>query len=94
MVHEYVHDWYAPAARAAGRVVADSFGPARELAAYRGRLDKAWPHVQVIGVDASGLPDTPEVGAAMRKQAAKRVGLEFVARDVATWDHRKLGGTY
>jgi len=32
--------------------------------------------------------------AAMRKQAAKRVGLEFVTHDVSTWDHRKLGGTY
>jgi len=34
---------------------------------------------------------TPEVEAAMRKQAAKRVGLEFVARETASWDHRKLG---
>jgi starch phosphorylase len=70
MVHEYVEDWYAPAGRAAGRIVDDSFGPARQLAAYRGRLDKAWPHVQVIGVDASGLPDTPEVGAPMTVRAA------------------------
>jgi PPOX class probable F420-dependent enzyme len=35
-----------------------------------------------------------EVGDAMRRQAAKRVGLRFVARQTATWDHRKLGGTY
>ena len=27
-------------------------------------------------------------------QAAKRVGLEFVELHRATWDHRKLGGTY
>ncbi|MCO1658204.1 alpha-glucan family phosphorylase [Pseudonocardia humida] len=74
MVHEYVEDWYAPAARAATRVNADSFGPARELAAYRRRLDKAWPHVQVIGVDASGLPDTPEVGAPMTVRAAVDLG--------------------
>src|SRR4051794_16386790 len=70
MVHEYVEDWYAPAARAAGRIVDDSFEPARQLAAYRRRLDKAWPHVQVIGVDASGLADTPEVGAPMTVRAA------------------------
>ena len=25
-------------------------------------------------------------------QASKRVGLEFVERRRATWDHRKLGG--
>jgi starch phosphorylase len=74
MVHEYVEDWYAPAARAAARVVDAGFTPARELAAYRGRLDKAWPHVQVIGVDASGLPDTPEVGAPMTVRAAVDLG--------------------
>ena len=27
-------------------------------------------------------------------QAAKRVGLRFVATETATWDHRKLGGSY
>ena len=29
-----------------------------------------------------------------RKQAPKRVGLEFVERGRVTWDHRKLGGAY
>jgi hypothetical protein len=28
------------------------------------------------------------------KQAPKRVVLQFVERRRATWDHRKLGGTY
>jgi PPOX class probable F420-dependent enzyme len=37
---------------------------------------------------------TPELEAAMRAQAAKRVGLHFRPRSVASWDHRKLGGTY
>jgi len=31
---------------------------------------------------------------AVDAQAAKRVGLEFVERRRATWDHRKLGGGY
>ena len=35
-----------------------------------------------------------EQEAAMRAQAAKRVGLSFSVLDTATWDHRKLGGTY
>jgi glycogen phosphorylase len=70
MVREYVEDWYAPAARAAQRANADGFAAARELAAYRARLNEAWPRVQVIGVDASGLPDTPEVGAEMTVRAA------------------------
>ena len=37
---------------------------------------------------------TPELTEAMRRQAAKRVGLQFVERRRASWDHRKLGGTY
>ena len=39
-----------------------------------------------------------EIGAEVREmvlgQAAKRVGLRFVERRRATWDHRKLGGVY
>ncbi len=36
----------------------------------------------------------PEARAAVDRQAVKRVGLEFVERRRATWDHRKLGGIY
>jgi PPOX class probable F420-dependent enzyme len=32
--------------------------------------------------------------AALEAQAPKRVAIRFVARRTATWDHRKLGGTY
>jgi PPOX class probable F420-dependent enzyme len=35
-----------------------------------------------------------ELSEAMRRQAAKRVGLHFAARTLVSWDHRKLGGTY
>jgi hypothetical protein len=35
-----------------------------------------------------------EVAAMVAKQAAKRVGLEFVERRRTSWDHRKLGGVY
>ena len=41
---------------------------------------------------AENLP--AEVGAMVDKQAAKRVALEFVERRRASWDHRKLAGTY
>jgi pyridoxamine 5'-phosphate oxidase-like protein len=43
--------------------------------------------------DASGQVGD-EVGAMVRKQAEKRVGLEFTEVRRATWDHRKLGGVY
>jgi nitroimidazol reductase NimA-like FMN-containing flavoprotein (pyridoxamine 5'-phosphate oxidase superfamily) len=35
-----------------------------------------------------------EVREVVAAQAVKRVGLEFVERRRATWDHRKLGGLY
>ena len=38
------------------------------------------------------LPE--QVLAMIDAQAAKRVGLEFVERRRATWDHRKLAGVY
>lgn len=41
---------------------------------------------------AENLP--AEVGAMIDAQAAKRVAFEFVEVRRATWDHRKLGGTY
>ena len=42
-------------------------------------------------------PDAPlddAVEAMVRKQAEKRVALEFRETNRATWDHRKLGGVY
>jgi hypothetical protein len=41
---------------------------------------------------ARELPE--EVGVLVERQAAKRVGLEFVELRRASWDHRKLGGVY
>ena len=35
-----------------------------------------------------------DAAMAMQAQAAKRVAIRFEARRVASWDHRKLGGTY
>ena len=39
----------------------------------------------------TGGPVDPEH---LRAQAAKRVGLQFVVRETASWDHRKLAGVY
>jgi PPOX class probable F420-dependent enzyme len=35
-----------------------------------------------------------DAAAALRAQAPKRVAIRFEAKRTATWDHRKLGGTY
>jgi PPOX class probable F420-dependent enzyme len=47
-----------------------------------------------IAARYGGAALTPELEAAMRAQAAKRVALQFVERRRRSWDHRKLGGTY
>jgi PPOX class probable F420-dependent enzyme len=36
----------------------------------------------------------PEGLEVVRRQAAKRVALEFVTERIASWDHSKLGGIY
>jgi PPOX class probable F420-dependent enzyme len=41
-----------------------------------------------------GADLTPELEAAMRRQAAKRVALQFSELRRVTWDHSKLGGAY
>jgi PPOX class probable F420-dependent enzyme len=35
-----------------------------------------------------------DAAAALEAQAPKRVAIHFRAKRTATWDHRKLGGTY
>jgi starch phosphorylase len=52
MVRDYVHDLYLPAAARAVDLQADGYAGARELAAYRSRLDHLWHQVHVDSVDA------------------------------------------
>ena len=42
----------------------------------------------------TGGAGSPEADEAIAAQARKRVGLRFVVERVASWDHRKLAGTY
>jgi len=42
------------------------------------------------GIDSIG----GDAAAALEAQAVKRVAIRFKAKRTATWDHRKLGGTY
>lgn len=61
-------------------------------------IHRALEDVAALGAEIAarygGADLTGELAAAMRAQAAKRVGLEFVETRRASWDHRKLGGTY
>ena len=57
-------------------------------------LDVVAPLGAEIAARYGGGEATPGLAAAMRAQAAKRVGLQFAERRRVSWDHRKLGGTY
>ena len=63
MVRDYTERYYAPAAESSRRTIGTDFGPARELAAYRLRVQSAWPAVQITDVDSTGLPDIPLLGS-------------------------------
>jgi PPOX class probable F420-dependent enzyme len=44
---------------------------------------------------AEGISEVEgDAKAALEAQAPKRVAISFPAERIATWDHRKLGGTY
>jgi PPOX class probable F420-dependent enzyme len=65
------------------------------------RLHRETEDVAELGLEifrrytATGDGDLAEdVRTMVLGQAAKRVGLEFVERRRATWDHRKLGNVY
>lgn len=50
--------------------------------------------LQIFGRYAPPGEQQQELGAVVEGQAAKRVGLEFIELRRASWDHRKLAGTY
>ncbi|CAJ1581115.1 alpha-glucan family phosphorylase [[Mycobacterium] wendilense] len=63
MVRDYTEQYYAPAAQSFRRTAATSYESARELTAYRARVEAAWPQIAITDVDATGLPDTPLLGS-------------------------------
>ncbi|AKS33144.1 glycosyltransferase family 1 protein [Mycolicibacterium goodii] len=66
MVRDYTEKYYLPAAESLRQTVeaasGEPFGAARELAAFRRRVEEAWPKVEITDVDSYGLPDTPLLG--------------------------------
>jgi starch phosphorylase len=89
MVRDYVEQYYTPAAESLRRTIAPSesgagadsgeaeFGAARELAAYRLRVEEAWPKIDITDVDSTGLPDSPLLGSKLTLTATVHLaGLE------------------
>ena len=61
-------------------------------------LHRQTDEVAALGAEILARYAGPEAGVevndAILAQARKRVGLRFILGRTATWDHRKLGGTY
>ncbi len=65
----------------------------------KAELIRESPRVAGFGAElaarySGGIADVEGAAAALQAQAAKRVAIRFRAVRTATWDHRKLGGTY
>lgn len=74
MVADYVRFLYVPAT-AAGRALAGSdHRGARELAAWKGRVRDAWPHVRVDHVETGGVGEVPQVGDELHVKAYVALG--------------------
>jgi starch phosphorylase len=73
MVREYVTTLYAPAT-AAGRALADggSFQSARDLAAWKVRVEQAWPFVRIEHVEAGA--GEPQLGSPLTVRVAVALG--------------------
>jgi starch phosphorylase len=79
MVRDYVGALYLPAAARAVELSTDGFRGARELAAYRARLDDCWHQVHVDAVDADEA--VADLGGARRVSAVVALG-GLAAEDV------------
>ena len=82
MVREYVQRLYAPAAESSERMFAKDFAAARELAAWRRRVESNWPAVAVLHVDSqrSGSGDA-QLGESLTLRAEVALG-ELEPEDV------------
>jgi PPOX class probable F420-dependent enzyme len=59
---------------------------------HRGTADVEALGLEIFSRYTGAMND--DVRAMVASQAPKRVAMQFVERSRATWDHRKLGGTY
>src|SRR5690606_20377083 len=81
MLHDYVHELYAPAATSARAMAADDYAGARELASWKARVVKAWPGVAIDHVESVG-EDSPQVGVHLSVRALVSLG-DLTPDDVA-----------
>jgi starch phosphorylase len=72
MVREYVTELYLPAARSSQALAlgGPGFGGARQLAAWKDRVTKAWPGVGIEHVEADDSQQSPGARLAVRASVA------------------------
>ena len=73
MVKDYTERFYLPAAEHYQRLAADGFAKARELAAWKDRVRKAWRDVRVTSVQEEGERELP-VGTGLPVTARVHLG--------------------
>jgi starch phosphorylase len=73
MLRDYVTELYVPTVRMA-RALNDDYAGARALAEWKARLRSAWPGVRIEHVEASGVGDSPELGATLSIQVYVALG--------------------
>ncbi|WP_055479429.1 alpha-glucan family phosphorylase [Sphaerimonospora mesophila] len=74
MLRGYVMDLYAPAAHSARTLAGNAYENAKLFAAWKLRVTRAWPGVRVEHVEATGIGNTPELGARLEVRATIALG--------------------
>ncbi len=82
MVREYVQSRYRPAGHYGGLLSGNNYRAARELAAWKSRLETAWPGVAVTHVESGGVSSVPQVGDELHLRA--HIQLNGLAVDDVT----------
>ncbi len=73
MLRDYVGTLYTPAAHSS-RTLNGDYAGAAELATWKRRVRAGWSQVSVDHVESSGVPDAPELGAALDVHAFVSLG--------------------
>ncbi|WP_156753479.1 alpha-glucan family phosphorylase [Actinokineospora pegani] len=81
MVREYVESAYAPAATSGAQAQADDHQAAKDLAAYRHRIQAAWTHIRVTDCELNIQDDAPTPVIGDRVQVKATVDLAGLTPD-------------
>jgi starch phosphorylase len=74
MLREYVTRLYVPAALASRTADADDFALAKELAAWKKSVRRAWPAIRIDHVEADGIGDAVNLGTPITVRAFVSLG--------------------